>query len=395
MASSGWVEDRGNGKWRLNVNDGTDDDGRRIVRRKTVKAKDREDALRQLGRFTDRVEKGDYVEAARKLTFGKLVGDWLKNYAVPALGKRTVWRYRHLLDSRILPALGHKPVNKITSSVLLAFYNSLKDDGARADGKEGGLSETTVLHHHRLIHSIFAYGVEMKKLSHNPAHFKKAPKAKKIKVQCYNEDQAAELFAALDNAETKYRALVNLAIDTGARRGELVGLEWRHVDFEKNTITIEQSASYIPHEGQATKDTKTEESNRVITVPRSTMALLEQWQKEQRKHRFALGEKWTSTQEQWIFTTWNGRQVNVDVVSNWFGRFIRDRGLDHCSFHSLRHLHATILANSKTPAKVISSRLGHSNFGTTMNIYAEVFKSADSAAADAMEAYRNRGKKQA
>ena len=154
---AGWVEKRGNNKWRLNVPGGTGPDGKRKIHRRTIEATSEREARKQLDIFSAEVQKGQYVEPT-KLTFKEFSHKWIETKK--NLAPKTMHRYKKMLESRILPAMGHMKLEDIKPFHILQFYDNLQEPGIREDGKEGTLSPTTILHHHRLLVTIFNAAVK-------------------------------------------------------------------------------------------------------------------------------------------------------------------------------------------------------------------------------------------
>lgn len=187
----------------------------------------------------------------------------------------------------------------------------------------------------------------------------------------------------LKKEKLKYQTLVYLAISSGARQGEIMGLEWHHVDFDRNTIKIEQSSQYLPGKGIFTKEPKNEASKRTISMPANVIELLRAYRSEWLKHRLRLGDLWLGSER--IFTTWEGKPGYPKWPGQWFRKFLGRNNLPHVPFHSLRHLSATLLIKEGVPLKNISKRLGHTVTGTTADIYSHALESVDRVAADKFE----------
>jgi integrase len=384
MASSGWVEERGTGKWRLNVNCGTNEDGSRKVIRETVKAKNRDAAVKLLGKLIDRIEKGEYVEKT-KHTFKTFIEKWLKSYGEKNLAPKTLYRYKQLLDSRIIPALGHLKIDQVKPVHLIDFYGNLAEDGIREDGKPGGLSERTILHHHRLISAILQDAVEWQVIPFNPANRVSPPKVHKKHGKFYDEDQTKALLAAAETEKIKHKALIYLAVFCGLRSGEIMGLEWQDIDFEKSLLTVRQAGQYIPGQGAFTKEPKNESSQRVISLPLRVLNVLTQHKEKQDEAAEKLDNLWQGSDR--VFTTRDGKPAHPEWPSQWFSKFIKRKELPHLNFHGLRHTAATIMIAQGADIKNLSSRLGHSNIGTTGNIYAHALKSVDRDIAEKTDAF--------
>jgi len=182
---AGRIEERGKNSWRLVAYAGYDAGGKQIRKFKTVKAKSKPEAEKLLAIFIAEVEKGMFIEPT-KLTFKDFSERWLRDYGEQNLAPKTLHRYKQLLETRIFPAMGHLKVEKITPVHLMDFYKNLTEDGIREDGKKGGLSERTILHHHRLISAIFNIAIQWQILSSNPASRVKPPRVPKKQIAAYD-----------------------------------------------------------------------------------------------------------------------------------------------------------------------------------------------------------------
>ncbi|MBC7342773.1 MAG: site-specific integrase [Clostridia bacterium] len=374
---AGSLEKRGKDSWRLIVSCGMGPDGKQVKKTKTVKAASRREAEKLLAEFVTEVQKGLYV-APSKLTFKDFAERWVRDYGEVNLAPKTLHRYKQIL-ARAVEAMGHLKMEKIKPLHLVEFYKNLQEDGVREDGKTGALSEATILYHHRVLNKLFNDAVGWEIIPSNPASKVKPPKAKKKQAACYDEKQTAALLTALDSEPLQYKTIVILALATGLRRGELMGLEWQDVDFENGTIEVRQASQYVPGIGTFTKEPKNETSKRVIAVPRSVMALLKQYKAQQTEERLKVGDLWQGSNR--LFTTWDGKPMFPDTISKWFPQFLRRHNLPHITFHGLRHTSATLLIAEGVNLKNVSRRLGHSSISTTGDIYAHALRSADQEAA--------------
>lgn len=396
----GSLEKRGKNSWRLVVSCGLGPDGKQVKKTKTVRVETsceeesckgcaklnrcraRKGAEKLLAEFVVEIEKGMYIEPS-KLTFKDFVEKWIQDYAESNLDPKTLHRYKEILDSRILPAMGHLRLDQIKPMHLVEFYKNLQEDGIRKDGKPGGLSPKTILQHHRIISSILNDAVEWQIIKENPVTRVKPPRVKKKKTECYDKEQTMALLAALDGEPLKYKTMVMLTIATGLRRGEMLGLEWQDVDFKNNTIDVHKATQYVPRKGVFVKSPKTEESTRLITVPASVMALLKEYKKQQTEERLKMGNLWQAGDK--LFTNRYGQPLHPDYITHWFSEFLERHNLPHIRFHDLRHLNATLLIAEGVPLKNVSKRLGHSNISTTADIYTHALQSVDQEAANKLD----------
>lgn len=378
----GSIEKRGKNSYRLVVSAGTGPGGKRIRYTKTIRADSDKKAEKELAKFVAEIESNTYVEPS-KITLKTFSEWWLKDYAENNLAPKTIYEYKRLLDLRILPAMGHLKLSKIKPIHLVEFFSNLQEDGIREDGKEGGLSNSTIRHYYVLIKKMLRTAVKWHLIPSNPADNVDPPRVKKKEAGYYTEDEIKALLKALENEDTKYKTAVLVSISCGLRLGELMGLKWEHIDFKSNTIEIEQTIQYLPGRGTFTKEPKTESSKRIVSVPEPAMRMLKIQKTEQAEQRLKCGSLWNDAG--YVFTQWNGLPMHPSTPSKWFSKFLERHNLKKITFHQLRHTSATMLIHSGLNIKAVSARLGHSNTSTTLNIYSHALRSADKVAAEKIE----------
>lgn len=403
MAGNGSIERRGKNSFRLTVSCGFDGAGNRIVHRKTVKVKGKseekqlEEAQKELVKFTVEIEEGQHYGSS-KMKLSAFVEQFLDKYGKEHLAPKTLTRYKDILQGRVVPALGHHRLVDLRPMHLLDFYNDLQQNGIRKDEKKGTLSPQTIRHHHRVLHTLFAVAVQWGTIKDNPAARVQAPKVPKKDAGSYDEEQTAALLSALEKEPLEYlkhKVAVMLALTTGARRGEIMGLEWKDIDFDAGTLKIERSSQYVEGYGIITKEPKNESSKRVIPLTLSMIKLLKKYETWQKQERLRLGAEWEKEAKEhlgdaWedndrLFRTWNGSPAYPGSITHWFKDFLERHDLPPLPFHGLRHTAATLLIGAGTQDLTVAALLGHSDPGTTKRIYAHSLKSAERAAADMME----------
>lgn len=379
---NGNIENRGGGRYRLTVSGGTDHNGKRIRHRKTVEAKSDREAERELMLYLAQLEGSNFYEP-ETLRFKEFAEKWLEEHCKVNLSIKTCKDYEWMLNKRVYDAIGHMPMAKIKPLHIIEFEGNLRKDGARLDGKPGGLSEKTIMYHHRLLSSIFSTAVQWGVVKENPVQRIRAPKVRKKGMNVYNMENTAAMLEALKQEPLKWQVLVQLALVTGLRRGELLGLVWEDIDFENNTLDVNKASQSLAGHGTFTKDTKNYESERLISLPGSTMLLLKEFRKEWIENKLKLGDLWEGSERLWVSRY--GGHMHTDTPTKWFPKFIKRHNLPHITFHGLRHTSATLLIHQGVNIRSVSGRLGHSRTSTTMDIYAHALKSADETAADIME----------
>jgi integrase len=246
-----------------------------------------------------------------------------------------------------------------------------------------GLSNKTIKHHHNLISSILNTAVYWQVIPFNPAHRVKPPKIERNEISCLDEKQTAELLELLQKEEIQHRTMIQLFILSGLRRGELCGLEWGDIDFERQLLTVRRSSQYLPGKGIFTKETKTATSDRTIRLPKQAFEILRTYKRWQAEQRLQMGDRWEDSKR--IFTQYDGKPVHPDSISGWFHDFIANTELPKVTIHSLRHTNITLLLAAGVPLRTVSYRAGHAQTSTTANIYAHAIRTADEMAAEVLE----------
>ncbi len=296
----------------------------------------------------------------------------------------TIVRYKEL-TTRIYPAIGHIKLKDLRADHLNDLYTNLGKDGQNKR-TGGGLSPKTILEHHRLISTVLEQALKEGLVPFNVAGRATLPKTEKKEVNYFQPEQIAEIRDCLDReveaepSRIKWKTILHLFLITGARRGEILGLKWDRVDFDKNRIFICNNILYSPDRGIYEDTPKTSTSTRYITLPPDTMRLLRQYKLWQAAERLRLGEYYQNNN--FVFSQDNGKPMHPDSVTDWMNKFSKRNGLPHINPHAFRHTMASMLYFNGVDSVSISKRLGHAQVSTTANIYAHVMEEADQRNAD-------------
>ena len=299
---------------------------------------------------------------------------------------KTVLRYYQLLE-RINNEIGFFKLSTLNGEHLNQFYMKLAENGQNK--KTGGyLSKKTILEYNRLIHCILAQAVKEGLIKTNIANMATPPKNPKKEATIFELDEVKQIINALSTEPIKYQALLRLLIDTGARRGEILGLKWACIDFDNNTIKIEQTILYSPERGVYSSSTKTEDIRTISISPEITF-LLKKYKNEKNEEKLKLGSYWQDTG--YVFTNEKGLPINPDSIYKWINRFSARHNLPHINPHKFRHTQASILYQRGLDPITIAKRLGHAQVSTTQNIYAHLMANSDKNASNtiAEALYRN------
>jgi integrase len=379
--------------YQLQVYLGKKEDGTKDIRKKTWKPerkytdKQLEREIYQQTLLFEQELKAKSVDTSKlkdQFTFREFSSKWLNEYAKHQLRKTTVKNYEIALK-RINEGIGDIRLNKLTPVHFVSFFNNLRESGVKLTDKTqaSGLSEKTIKNFRSIISSILNTAVEWRILETNPIQGVKAPKITRKKVEALEKDDVVMFFKLLDQEPLKFNVFIKLAILSGMRRGELMGLKWSAIDFVNKLITIETTSLYTPESGIFEDTTKTEGSKRVIKLSDSIFELLKQYKEEQDSKKSKLGDQWID--KDYLFTQWNGEPMHPNTPYTWFTRWQVKYGLKHCSIHMLRHTTATLLIMEGANVKSVSARLGHTNTSTTTNIYTSYLKTADEMVANALD----------
>lgn len=230
---------------------------------------------------------------------------WLENYAKSHLSDRTIQLYKSEFY-RMNLALGTKPIDKIEPKHILLFYRNLYEC-PRLDGQNGKLSPTTIQKYHVLLHLLFKRAVRWQMIFSNPIDQVDPPRYEyRNQKTILDYEQVGNFLVLLENESLKHHLMCLWGIALGLRRGEIFGLQWEHVDFINNTLTIEQACQYVVRKGVSIKSTKTKASERLLSVPESVIKLLKIYRQEKQFERDTLANKWAGAsnfQDDFIFTT--------------------------------------------------------------------------------------------
>jgi len=165
----------------------------------------------------------------------------------------------------------------------------------------------------------------------------------------------------------------------------LLGLEIPKINFEDQTIEIDQTIVMGKNDKPEIKSTKTKKSARLISLPKTVMDELKFYVKYLEKEKEKMGAAYEQ-EHQWLFCNEYGHHLYPTTPSKWWARFVKNAGVRHIRLHDLRHTSATLLINQGVHAKIISERLGHADIGITMDTYGHALRTADKTTAEKLDA---------
>lgn len=301
--------------------------------------------------------------------FVALATEWLQ-YVKQHVDTITYQGYEQYTKKHIIPYFKEKKlyVQEMRMSDIENYYY-YKSTSGRLDGKKGGLSENTLRLHAAVLNLIFKYAIINGIIKDNPCTYAEIPKntVSVKKHEFYTPHQCNELLEI--SKDSPFHDIVLITFLYGLRRSEVMGLRWKDVDFENNTVTIQHTR--VLNKTVVVKDkTKNESSNRVYPLLDEVRVMLLDLKEKQQKYKEQLRNLYTESE--YIFVNEFGVPFHPSYPSHRLRHFIEKHSLPHIRFHDLRHSCASYLLSKGWNMKAISDWLGHSQIGTTMNIYAHI-----------------------
>lgn len=383
------IEKRGD-NYRITVSCGVDVNNRQIRRRMTwqpdsgMTAKQIEKELqRQAVLFEEACQNGT-APTDGKIKLAEYVPIYLET-AKKQLSPLVFERYSRMLEICIVPMLGHMKLKDIKPVHIQRFVNALEERETHFDGRAGKLSPSTVHRYYTMVQSVMHSAYKLGLIGMNPADSDRItlPKTAEETTEIFNEQELAALLEALEAEPPQFRLLIHLALNTGCRRGELVGLKWSDINYNTRILTVSRSNYKLKGDSEIkSKSTKTGRSRKIM-LPPYCITMLRQHRAEQLQTQLLLGDQWQG--DEWIFTQADGKPMYPSTPTLQFSRFLQRHDLEHKKFHALRHTSATLLLSNGTNIKNVASRLGHTQLKTT-NRYVHAVEQAEREAANTFEA---------
>jgi len=304
---------------------------------------------------------------ARRITVAEYLQQWAEMLSHSV--KRTTSRqYACVIRVHIIPALGAMPILKLRPDHIQAFYLGLERSGAGVD---------TIRVVHNVLSKSFRQAVTWRILPRSPVVGLHVPRRQEREMTALMLDQAHRLLEAMRGY--RLEALFVLAITTGMRQGELLGLRWSDVDWDTGSLRVRRQWSH-----GAYGTVKTRRSERLVSLGPKTVAALLDHRDRQKTERGAAGDHWQDGDL--IFSTPLGRPINRKSMVADLHRFLADAGLPRVRFHDLRHTAATAMLQLGINPKIVQERLGHSSIVTTLDTYSHVVPTLQREAADILDA---------
>lgn len=341
-------------------------------KRKTFYGKTRKEVSDKLKAAQRAVEDGLSLNTDRQ-TVPQYLDKWLEASVRQSVSPKTYSTYESLCRTSIAPRMRNVKLAKVTALDLQKLYAELAGDGK---------SPRTVHHVHRVLHRAFTQAVGWKLLSRNPCDGVTAPRVPRTEMQVWTPEQADAFLLA--TREDRMHALYVLALTTGMRQGELLGLRWGDINVSAGTLSVRRSLQWLQGTGLVFNEPKTTRSRRNIHLSRKALSALRDHQDRQAFERKAAGAAWQA--RDLVFCTAIGEPLTPTNEAKRFQRATKAAKLPALRFHDLRHTAATILLVKGVHVKLVSEMLGHATITLTLDTYSHVIPSMHGDAAAAMDA---------
>jgi integrase len=313
--------------------------------------------------------------AGARTTLIEYLEQWLGTIR-ESVRPRTLDQYTQIVRGHIASRLGNIKLKDMRPDQIQAFYNEKLD---------GGTSARTVLLIHAVLHRALVHALKLGLIGRNPVDAVTRPKVKRKEMRVFTDDQARAFLSAAK--QTRHACLFQIALHTGMRQGELLGLMWKDIDWITRQIHVQRQLQRNPNGSLVFSEPKTAAGRRTIVISPTMIDSLRKHLEEQEEYKKVLGKKWE--ENDLIFPSKLGTPLHQANMFREYKELLKETGLPLLRFHDLRHTSATLLLTQGVHPKIVQERLGHSNIAMTMDIYSHVLPSMQEDAALKMDELLN------
>jgi len=361
--NEGTIYQRSNGKWRAQL---TIDE-----QRLSHTAETKKEALFWIHETKNQIDKGLTFDGANT-RLDEFLAEWLDT-VLSSSAKGTYVTYRWTINKRIIPHLGNAKLMDLRPDRIQRFYQRLQKEGC---------SNHAVYVAHKTLRVAMSHAVKLGLIGRNPCTGTTPPKPKQVEMKFYDDHQATRLLEMAEEMGDKLYPLFFLAIHTGMRQAELIGLKWEDIDWELRTLQVKRQVRYYRGEGYTFTELKSRSGKRTIILGNHALELLKRHKEEQQAVRYAADD-WVDLDL--IFPSNVGTPFTPSNIRRAFRKLLKASGLPKIRFHDLRHTAASLMLNHGIPVLIVSKRLGHSKPSVTIDVYGHLIPSKQEEAAQLMD----------
>jgi len=287
------------------------------------------------------------------------------------------------MQRQVIPRIGSVHLIKLRPLHVQQLYARLRENG-RADGR-GGLADKSLLQTHRILAEALKHAVGLQLVHQNVCQMVKAPQVRRKEVRTLSPDETRIVVDAATADDSVYGDAIVLAIHTGMRLGELLGLKWEDVDPDQERLTVKRSLQHLDKDGFVFQQPKTPKSRRSMPLGPTALEALKRLRRRQVEERLSVGPGYK--EQGLVLASAVGTPISPANVRRAFERILKAAGVERLRFHDLRHTHASLLLARGIHPKVVSERLGHASIAITLDTYSHVLPSLQEEAARDLDAW--------
>jgi integrase len=327
-------------------------------KRKSLYGKTRQEAAAKLAAYTRDRDRGLPVATDERQTTATFVAGWLER-TKSAVRPSTFRRYRELLTIHAVPVLGKAPLARLTPTQVESLYAALL---------EYGLAPATVRQLHAILHHVLKDALRKGIVQRNVCDLVTTPRVPRHEIRPLTPEEADKVLRAA--VGVRLEALYVLALTTGMRQGELLGLRWRDVDLEAEVLSVRVTLQKVAGRYTLAEPKTTRGRRRIPLVPEA-VAALRAHRARQSEERLRVGQAWRGLDL--VFCDETGEPLNgISVLRYSFYPLLKRAGVEKVRFHDLRHTTATLLLREGVHPKIVAELLGHATISITLDTYSHV-----------------------
>lgn len=367
---------------------------------KDLYSKSKSELRRKVKQWHEEMQAG--LDIQTNMTVKSWIQKWLE-LKKPTIRPRTFYDYQRVMKKYIVPVIGNIRISRLTVVDCQQLLNSLATE----------LSPGTVNDIRRRLKVMVRAAVDQGLLVRDVAGMTKPIHQRKKQIIALSEQEAQRLLDIVDQWDFIFkeqrntpepvshrynrhaiRVMIHLALTSGCRLGELLGMSWKQINFARKTISITQSLSQVSSKC-IIEDVKTRSSYRKIELPDFMIKMLRAWKKEQAAYAAELANLYKGELNLVFSNSWGGPINSSNFYQRYWKKIVKLADLpEGVTFHSLRKTHATLLLRAGVNIKVVSERLGHSSTSVTANIYSALLPDMQSQAVQALDQIFKKGERE-
>lgn len=377
----GTIRQRSDGRWEARYTVGRDPGTGKQIQR-SVYGQTQAEVRKKLSRISTEIDDGIYKDPS-KITVGEWLDIWLSEY-MGSVKPNTVATYITKVNNHLKPAFGAVRLTALSAPAIQKLCNDMQK------GEKGGrkYSPKSIKDLHGVLHKALQQAVEIGYLRFNPSDNCKLPRVKRRDIRPFENDEMSAFLQRIQG--DKYELLYIVALFTGIRKSELIGLTWDCVDFMRGSITIKQQLQLSP-DGFYYFTTPKNDKSRTISVAPTVIDALKKQMRKQIEERTAADALWQQGEFQNIvFTNEFGGHMKPKTLHKRFKAIVTEMGLPDMRFHDLRHTYAVMSIQAGDDIKTVKENMGHYSAAFTLDVYGHVTEQMRKDSASRMEQFIQR-----